>query len=229
MLKHHELTKHEKIRAERSHCNFNQIAQGMPLNLVFTDEKKFEIQQVVNHQNNRVRSALSSSEGRIVMRHQNAQSVMVWAAFTPTERSQLVFVPSGVQLNSNWYISLILESELLPWAKKHFQGSPWSLQQDSAPLTGSKVIQIWIQRNIPSFTSKDVWPARSPDLNPLDFSIQSILETKVSATPHTSLESLKLKLQKEWEAIPQEHICAACNAFVDRLKAVVSNKGGYIK
>ena len=39
----------------------------------------------------------------------------------------------------------------------------------------------------------------------------------------------KIKLQKKWEAIPQEHIRATCNAFVDRLKAVVRNKGSYIE
>ena len=80
------------MRAERSCCIFHQIAQGMLPNLVFTDEKKFDIQQVVNHQNDRVWSALSSSEGRIVMRHQNAQSVMVWAAVTATVRSLGLFL-----------------------------------------------------------------------------------------------------------------------------------------
>ncbi|KAF2347648.1 Core binding factor beta subunit [Trinorchestia longiramus] len=38
--------------------------------------------------------------------------------------------------------------------------------------------------------------ARSPDLNPLDFSIWSILETRVLAIPHTSLKFLKAKLQR---------------------------------
>ncbi|KAF2368482.1 hypothetical protein FHG87_000766 [Trinorchestia longiramus] len=58
--------------------------------------------------------------------------------------------------------------------------------------------------------------ARSPDFNPLDFSIWSIWEPRDLATPHTSLESLKAKLQREWEAIPQEQMRAACDAFVNR-------------
>ncbi|KAF2359026.1 hypothetical protein FHG87_010219 [Trinorchestia longiramus] len=70
---------------------------------------------------------------------------------------------------------------------------------------------------------------RSPDLNPLNFSIWSILETRVLATPHTSLESLKAKLQREWKAIPQEQIRAACDTFVNRLEALVRNNGGYIE
>ena len=60
-------------------------------------------------------------------------------------------------------------------------------------------------------------------------SIWSILKVKVSACPHSSLDALKAKLKKEWDAIPQEQIRAASDAFVCRLKAVVRNKGGYME
>ena len=59
-------------------------------------------------------------------------------------RSPLFFVPSGVKLNCQRYISVILEAELLPWAREHFDGAPWTLQQDSAPSHGSKMTQCWI-------------------------------------------------------------------------------------
>ena len=128
-------------------------------------------------------------------------------------RSWLVLVPLRVKLNSDMYISLILVTHLLPWAKDHFHGSPWSLQQDSAPSHGSKATQTWIQKNILSFISKNAWPARSTNLNPLDFSIWLILERRISASSHTSFKSLKAKLQKEWEVIPQEPKRSTCNAF----------------
>ena len=82
-----------------------------------------------------------------------------------------------------------------------------------------------VDRNI----CKEVWPARSPDLNPLDFSIWSILETKACSSPHPTVEALKEKLVKEWTAIPQEKIRAACASFSKRLSAVVKNKGRYIE
>ncbi|KAF2353927.1 hypothetical protein FHG87_015317 [Trinorchestia longiramus] len=108
-------------------------------------------------------------------------------------------------------------------SNRTFSGFTKESQQDSAPSHGSNITQTWIQRNILSFISKDVWPARSPDLNPLDFSIWSILETRVLATLHTFRESLKVKLQRKWEAIPQEQIRAICDAFVNRLKVTVRN------
>ena len=159
------------------------MKDGTVPNLVFTDEKKFDIQHCLNHKNyrvwsrdvsvegRRVWSRDVSVEGRTVSRRQNPLSVMVRAVITATGRSPLVFVPSGVKLNSQRYISDILEAELLPWARKHFAGAPWTLQQDTTPSHGSKMTQTCIQAHIQAFISKDERPSRSPDLNPLDFSV----------------------------------------------------------
>ena len=151
---------------ERSRQILDENDQGTLPNLVFTDEKKFDIQQAVNQQNDRVWGSSSLVKCRIATRRQYPQSVMIWAAVTPSGKSPLVLVPSGVKLNSERYVSVILESHWLPWADKHFQGLPWSLQQDSAPSHGFKMTQAWIQRKISSFISKELWTARSPDLNP---------------------------------------------------------------
>lgn len=230
MQKRHELTdNHELMRLERAQNILNLMSEGMLPNLVFSDEKKFDVEQCVNHQNDRVWSKDGSEKVRRVSRRQNPASVMVWAAVTATGRSPLVFVPSGVKLNSERYISDILEAELLPWARQHFDGAPWTFQQDSAPSHGSKMTQSWIRAHIPSFLSKDEWPSRSPDLNPLDFSVWSILESRACTTPSTTLKDLKRKLQREWDLIPQKELRAACEGFEGRLKAVVKNKGGHVE
>ena len=66
---------------------------------------------------------------------------MVWAAVTATERFPPVFL-SGAKLNNHRFIFIcnILEAELLPWARQHFDGAPLTFQQDSAPSHGSKMI-----------------------------------------------------------------------------------------
>ncbi|KAF2345578.1 hypothetical protein FHG87_023666 [Trinorchestia longiramus] len=53
---------------------------------------------------------------------------------------------------------------------------------------------------------KNMWPTKNPDLNPSDFSIWSILETRVLATLHTFVESLKAEPQRKHEAISQEQL-----------------------
>ena len=127
----------------------------------------------------------------------------------PLEGHSLVFVPSGVKLNSQRYISDILEGELLAWAREHFEGAPWTFQQDSASLHGSRMTQRWIQAHIPPFISKEDWPSRNPDINPLDFLVWSILESKACRTSHYSLENLKAKLQREWALTPKK-FCVPC-------------------
>ena len=125
-------TTQERIRLDRCQHILNLMKDGKVPNLVFTDEKKFGVQQCLNHQNDRVWSRDGSVLGRRVSRLQNQLSVMVWAAIAATGRSSLFFVPSGVKLNSQRYISDILKAELLHWTRQHFDGTPWTLQQDSA-------------------------------------------------------------------------------------------------
>ena len=148
---------------------------------------------------------------------------------TATRRSPLLFVPTRVKLNSEQYVSDIMKGCLVSWAEQHFKDKWWTLQQDSAPSHGSKFTQSSILRKISSFISKKDWPAQSPDLNPLDYSIWSIVEKRVCSTPHQTLESLKAKLMKEWDTIPQKTLRATCNSFPDRLKAIVKNKGSYME
>ena len=134
MLHCHELTDcHVSMRAWKCRKILRDINESTLPNLVFTDE------QAVNQQNEKIWAFLSSTERRIVTRHQNPLSVMVWAAVTETGRSPLLFVLSGVKLNSQQYITDTLECCLLPWANQHFQGKQWTLQQDLAPSHGSKL------------------------------------------------------------------------------------------
>ena len=229
MLRQEELSDHHvTMRAKKCSKLLQDIAEGTLPNLVFTDKKKFNIQQPVNQKNDRVWVSSSTTEGKIVTRRQNLQSVMMWAAVTAIGRSLLLFVPTGVKLNSERYISDILEGCLL-LGQATLQRQTVDLQQDSAPSHGLKFTQSWILRKIPSFVSKEDWPATSPDLYPLDYSIWSILEKRVCSTPHQTLESLKGKLMKEWDAIPQETPCATCDSFPDKLKAIVKKKGSYIQ
>ena len=68
-----------------------------------------------------------------------------------------------------------------------------------------------------------------PDVNPLDFCVWSILETKACSKSHKSIESLKVSLVKEWNNIPQETLRIAVEAVPKRLNAIVKKKGGYIE
>jgi hypothetical protein len=106
--------------------------------LVFSDEKKFDIEQSVNLQNDIVWSPDWSVATRTATRSQNPMSLVVWAAVTATGRSPLVFVPSRVKLNSQRYISDILEAVLLPWACKRLQRLTMEFFTRLCPITWLK-------------------------------------------------------------------------------------------
>ena len=102
----------------------------------------------------------------------------------------------------------------------------WIFQQDSAPAHKAKTTQEWCRANLSDFIPESLWPPSSPDLNPLDYSIWSILEAKVNAQRHYTIESLKASLLREWDQLSIENVRAAIDVWPKRLKAVVNQKGG---
>ena len=87
----------------------------------------------------------------------------------------------------------------------------------------------WGRANFLNFWSKKMWPPGSPDLNPLDFNIWSILEAEACAKIHDIVEGLKVSLKKAWGEIPQEKLCISVESFRGRLERVVKAKGGHIE
>ena len=108
-------------RLARAKILLSCIEAGMLLNVVFSNEKKFDVQHHVNPLNDRVWSHDGEMGPRTVTQAQGAMSVMVWDAVTESGRSPLVFVKQGVTLNQENYSNDILVGSLLPWAKEHFK------------------------------------------------------------------------------------------------------------
>ena len=134
------------------------------------------------------------------------QSVIEWKEVT--QSTPVCTIRNQIKLCAVYW--RILEGFFAPLGKSTLSWKLWLLQQDSAPLHGLKFTKFWILRIIPSFISKEDWPARSSNLNSLDGFIWSVLEKRIDFISHQSLESLKVKLRKEWDAISQEMLCVTC-------------------
>ena len=77
--------------------------------------------------------------------------------------------------------------------------------------------------------SKEKWPSSSPDANPMDFSVQSILETKVCKKNYSSVKSLTKSLQQEWKKLSEDQIRKICAAAPNRLKAIAEKEGHHVE
>ena len=77
-------------------------------------------------------------------------------------------------------------SALFPWAEDVFGDEEWTFQQDGAPAHKAIETQDFLRDNCPDVITVDPhwrnptgeWSPNSPDLNPLDYSVWSILEEK---------------------------------------------------
>lgn len=220
----------KRVRLER--CQQLLLSHASPRkwsSILFTDEKLFTIEQFHNHQNDRIWSVESPGSSGVVEHRQNPKAVMVWAGICATGKTPLVFVDQGVKVNQEVYRRDILEAVLVPWAQQHFGNKRWTFQQDSAPAHRAKRTQEWCKAHFPRFITPREWPPYSPDLNPMDYSLWSILEARACAKRHNSVEELKRSLTREWARISQDELRGAAKNFRTRLELCVAAQGGHFE
>ncbi|CAF3422602.1 unnamed protein product [Rotaria socialis] len=128
--------------------------------------------------------------------------------------------------NDRIYALSIEDIPEMPNTSTLYSNNRWIFPQDSAPAHKAKSTQQWLVNNCPNSISSEEWPASSPNLNPLDYSIWGTLEAIVNAKPHHSLESLKRILVREWNRLPVDLVRAAIDTWRRRLALVVKRKGG---
>ena len=197
--------------------------------VLFTDEKIFTIEAHHNHQNDRIWAKKPPLSDKLVSHSQHPASVMVWAGICKTGKTPLIFVDQGVKINKELYLQGILRAQVEPWARAHFGTRAWVFQQDSAPAHKAREVQDWCRTHVPGFITSQEWPPYSPDLNPMDYSIWSILEARACAKHHKSLESLKCSLLKEWGKISPKELRAITDNFFERLNLCIKAKGGHFE
>ncbi len=108
-------------------------------------------------------------ESSIVRKSKFPAKVMVWAGVAQNFKSNLIIIPGN--MNSENYINYILKSEVVPKCRLN----NFLFQQDGATShTARKTIEYLRSQNI-DFIDPSEWPPNSPDINPMDYGIWSVL------------------------------------------------------
>lgn len=141
---------------------------------------------------------------------------MVWGGVCDNGlKTPLIVIPQGVKVNSQVYIEL-LETQVLGWINEQDWQQGYCFMQDGAPSHTSRITQAWCKENFSTFWDKETWPPSSPDLNPMDFSVWSILERKVGTKNYPNVTALTQALQTAWAEIPDDMVRRICKEATKR-------------
>jgi hypothetical protein len=143
--------------------------------------------------------------------------------------TQVVFIDPGVKINGANYRDVLLGEHLLPAIKELSGNEFFIFQQDSAPAHRARETVDLLSRETPEFISPTLWPPNSPDLNPLDYKIWSVLQERVYQTRIRDVDHLKQRIVEEWNRFDQGIVDNAINEWRKRLRACIRANGGHFE
>uniref|UniRef100_A0A0K2TUH7 Tc1-like transposase DDE domain-containing protein n=1 Tax=Lepeophtheirus salmonis TaxID=72036 RepID=A0A0K2TUH7_LEPSM len=76
----------------------------------------------------------------------------------------------------------VLRWKILPWLKAYYPDITYVLIQDGAPSHTALKTHNFCKKHLADFWDNTFWPLSSPDHNPLDFSVWSVLSSKAEKT-----------------------------------------------
>ena len=79
-------------------------------------------------------------------------------------------------------------------------------QQDGARPHTARTLQIWLKDkfNEKFISCKNMWPPRSPDMNPCDFYLWGHLKSLFYNPMPRKLDDLKVKIEREFQKISKK-------------------------
>lgn len=188
--------------------------------IIWSDEKKFNLDgpdgwSYYWHD-------LRKEERIFSRRIQGGGSVMIWGAFCGTRKLEIKIIDN--KMNADKYISL-LSQNLKPLY--NLSDRDLIFQQDNAPCHSANKTHDWLETNGISTMN---WPARSPDLNPIE-NLWGILARKVYANGKQFKDEDELigAILKSWNEITQEELENLVKSMGNRIRAVIAGHGANTK
>lgn len=152
-------------------------------------------------------------------------SVPVWGWISGTGAGNLHRIEG--QLNSAQYVD-ILEQTMKPTVTAMFGTEDVLFAHDNSPIHTAHIVQDWFNAN-PQFSCLQ-WPARSPDLNPIE-NAWAQLKTKVDVNNVHNADELWTRLEEVWDTMLEnlDYWEATALSMPTRLRKVLDNAGSWTK
>jgi len=122
---------------------------------------------------------------------------------------------------------VLLKQKMLP--DIHAISGDFIFQQDNALAHRAHETVALLQREVPAFIAPNLWPANSPDLNPVDYKVRGTMQDRVYWANVRDVDDLKQRLIDVWDSLEQSIIDNAINQWRSRLRACVRAKGGHFE
>lgn len=216
-------------------CQFAlQQLQGNPVflsNILFTDEASFTNHGNVNLRNMHYWSVQNPRWIRQVA-HQRQWSVNVWCGII----ANCIVGPYFYRgtLNGQRYASFLQHT--LPLLMEDLgletRLSMW-FQHDGCPAHTAKVARDVLDATFPNRWigrgGTVRWPARSPDVTPLDFFLWGAVKDRVYQEPPTTVEDMQHRITAACAAISVETLQSVQHSLVKRLQTCIDANGRHFE
>ena len=132
------------------------------------------------------------------------------------------FVEPGVKVNGEHYRNNLLGQKFLPDMRQLSQDEFFCV---SAHRARDNI--TFLEQQTPDFIPPTLWLPNSPDLNPVNYSVWSVLQEKFYRSKIADIDELKTRLVNEWAQFDQSIIDAAISQWCRRLSACVRARGAH--
>jgi len=112
---------------------------------------------------------------------------MVSVGVSALGTTSIHFIEPGVKVNGRYYREELLMQKLLPDIRQLSEF--YVFQQDSAPAHRARETVDLLTRQTPDFIPPTLWPPNSPDFNPVDYKVWSVMQEKVYKEFHLYIKS----------------------------------------
>ncbi|GFT66897.1 transposable element Tcb2 transposase [Trichonephila clavipes] len=192
--------------------------------VLFSDERRFSLSSDCRRQ-------LIWRESGTAYRPENIQekdryptcSIMMWAGIMINGRTRLHVVANGTLTDQRY-----IDEVLLPHVRlfRGAVGDKFVFMHDNATCHRTLAVQDCLDSES---IQRLVWPARSPDLNPVE-NVWDALGRQVAGRnyPPTNKNTLIRALTEEWDKLSQQLLDNVVQSMVRRVECCITLHGGHI-